>query len=70
MKTTEREILMYDDYHVGNKIKDLINGQADADRERKASMKGNIDKADDVFQFFLLLFGLGFWVVMILKLFL
>ena len=52
------------------RIKDIINGSTDAERDRKASMQGKIDQADDVFQFFLLLFGLGFWVVMILKMFL
>jgi len=53
-----------------NRIKDIINGATDAERDRKASMQGKIDQADHVFQFFLLLFGLGFWVVMILKMFL
>ena len=52
------------------RIKDIINGATDAERDRKASMQGKIDQADHVFQFFLLLFGLGFWVVMILKMFL
>ena len=52
------------------RIKDIINGATDAERDRKASMQGKIDQADYVFQFFLLLFGLGFWVVMILKMFL
>lgn len=61
---------MSEEYHVKNKIKDLLNGQTEADREKKAGMKGKIDRADDIFQFCLLLFGLGFWLVMILKLFL
>ena len=52
------------------RIKDIINGATDAERDRKARMQGKIDQADHVFQFFLLLFGLGFWVVMILKMFL
>lgn len=52
------------------RIKDIINGATDAERDRKAGMQGKIDQADHVFQFFLLLFGLGFWVVMILKMFL
>ena len=52
------------------RIKDIINGSTDAERDRKASMQGKIDQADHGFQFFLLLFGLGFWVVMILKMFL
>ena len=52
------------------RIKDIINGTTDAERARKAGMQGNIDQADHIFQFLLLLFGLGFWVVMILKMFL
>ena len=52
-----------------NRIKDIINGSTDAERDRKASMQGKIDQADHVFHFFLLLFGLGFWVVMILKMY-
>ncbi|MGN1205909.1 MAG: hypothetical protein ACI4SQ_02850 [Eubacterium sp.] len=53
-----------------NRIKDIINGTTEAERDRKASMQGKIDQADHVFQFLLLLFGMGFWVVMILKMFL
>ncbi len=52
------------------RIKDIINGTTDAERNRKASIQGKIDQADHAFQFFLFLFGLGFWVVMILKMFL
>ena len=36
------------------RIKDIINGSTDAERDRKASMQGKIDQADHVFQFFLL----------------
>ncbi len=61
---------MSEEYNVKEKIKELLNGQTEADREKKASIKGTIDRADDIFQFCLLLFGLGFWVVMILKMFL
>lgn len=61
---------MSEEYSIKNRIKDLLNGQADADRTRKESMQGKIDRADDIFQFCLLLFGLGFWVVMILRMFL
>ncbi len=53
-----------------NKIKKMISEQPDIDRARKESMKGRIDRADHIFQFCLLLFGLGFWIVMILKMFL
>lgn len=60
---------MSEEYSIKDRIKDIINGQADADRARKASMKGRIDRADDIFQFCLLLFGLGFWVIMIFKMF-
>lgn len=61
---------MSEEYSIKKKIADIINGEADSERARKESMKGKIDRADDIFQFFLLLFGLGFWVVMILKTFL
>lgn len=55
---------------ITQRIKDIINGTTDSERAHKESMKGKIDRADDIFQFCLLLFGLGFWVVMILKMFL
>lgn len=58
---------MSDEYSVRDRIRDIINGNDEAQRERKASMQGKIDQADHIFQFCLLLFGLGFWVVMILK---
>ncbi|MCH5252933.1 MAG: hypothetical protein J1F22_08155 [Lachnospiraceae bacterium] len=60
---------MSDNYSFKERIKGIINGTTDYDRERKASMQHNIDRADSIFQFCLLLFGLGFWVVMILKYF-
>ena len=52
------------------KLQEIINSQAETDRARKESMKDMIDRADNIFEFCLLLFGLGFWVVMILKMFL
>ena len=61
------EISMSEEYSIKEKLKDIINGTVDYDKERKASMQGNIDRADGIFQFLLLLFGLGFWIVMILK---
>lgn len=61
---------MSEEYSIKNRIKDIINGETDVDRARKESMQGKIDRADDIFQFCLLLFGLGFWVVMILRMFL
>lgn len=61
---------MSEQFSIKNRIREIINGETDAERERKASMQGRIDRADDIFQFCLLLFGLGFWVVMILKMFL
>lgn len=61
---------MSDEYSIKERIKGIINGTTDSDRERKASMQGQIDRADGIFQFLLLLFGLGFWIVMILKYFL
>lgn len=61
---------MSGEYSIKERIKGIINGTTDSDRERKASMQGQIDRADGIFQFLLLLFGLGFWIVMILKYFL
>lgn len=61
---------MSEEYSIKDRIRDIINGEADTDRARKESMQGKIDRADDIFQFCLLLFGLGFWVVMILRMFL
>ncbi len=61
---------MSENYSITNKIKDIINGTSESERQRKSGMKGKIDKADDIFQFCLLLFGLGFWIVMILRMFL
>ncbi len=58
---------MSEEYKFKDRIKDIINGTVDYDRQRKASMQGNIDRADGIFQFLLALFGLGFWVVMLLK---
>ncbi len=57
---------MSEEYSIKKKISDIINGESDSERARKEK----IDRADDIFQFFLLLFGLGFWVIMILKMFL
>lgn len=61
---------MSEDYSIKDRIKDIINGTTDSDRVRKASMQGQIDRADTIFQLLLLVFGLGFWIVMILKYFL
>ena len=61
---------MSTDYNIRERIKDIINGSTDYDKLRKSSIQGMIDRADNIFQFFLLLFGLGFWIVMILKYFL
>lgn len=58
---------MSEQYSIKDRIRDIINGEVDANRQRKASMQGLIDRADHIFQFFLLLFGLGFWIVMILR---
>ncbi len=61
---------MSTDYNIRERIKDIINGSTDYDKLRKSSIQGMIDRADNIFQFLLLLFGLGFWIVMILKYFL
>ncbi len=55
---------------ITNRIREIINAEQDYDREKKASMQGRIDRADKIYQVVLLVFGLGFWVVMILKMFL
>lgn len=61
---------MSQDYSFKDRIKDIINGTTDFERNRKASMQGQIDRADHIFQFLLLLFGLGFWIVMLIRYFL
>lgn len=61
---------MSEEYSFKEKLKDIINGTVDYDRERKASMQGQIDRADTIFQFLLILFGLGFWIVLLVKYFL
>ncbi|MCH5265793.1 MAG: hypothetical protein J1F02_07825 [Lachnospiraceae bacterium] len=61
---------MAEQYSIRERIKDIINGTTDYDKLRKASIQGMIDRADTIFQFLLLLFGLGFWVVMLVKYFL
>ena len=61
---------MSEEYSFKDKLKDIINGTVDYDKQRKASMQGQIDRADHIFQFLLLLFGLGFWIVVLVKNFL
>ncbi len=61
---------MSQDYSIKDRIKDIINGTTSYERDRKASMQGQIDRADHIFQFFLLLFGLGFWIIMLIRYFL
>ncbi len=61
---------MSEEYSFKDRIKDIINGDVDYDRQRKASMQDWIDRADALFQFFLALFILGFFIVMIIKNFL
>ncbi len=61
---------MSQDYSIKDRIKDIINGTTNYERDQKASMQGQIDRADHIFQFCLLLFGLGFWIVMIIQYFL
>ncbi|MCR5796711.1 MAG: hypothetical protein K6G63_02195 [Eubacterium sp.] len=53
-----------------DRISKLASSQEEADRSRKQSMQYKIDRADGIFQLFLLVFGLGFWIVMIIRLFL
>lgn len=61
---------MSEEYSLKERLKDIINGTVDYDRNRKASMQGQIDRADTIFQFLLILFGLGFWIVLLVKYFL
>ena len=61
---------MSEEYSFKDRIKDVINGQVDYDKQRKASMQGWIDRADTIFQLFLILFFLGFFIVMLIKYFL
>ncbi len=61
---------MSEDYSFKNRIKDIINGDVDYDKQRKNSIQGQIDKADTIFQIFLVLFFLGFFIVMLIKYFL
>ena len=61
---------MSEKYSFKDRIKDIINGEVDYDKQRKASMQGWIDRADTIFQLFLILFFLGFFIVMLIKYFL
>lgn len=61
---------MSEEYNFKERIKDIINGEVNYDRLRKESMKGWIDRADSMFQFFLGLFFIGFIIVMLIKYFL
>lgn len=61
---------MSEEYKFKDRIRDIINGEVDYDRQRKASMQGWIDRADTIFQLFLILFFLGFFIVMLFMYFL
>lgn len=63
-------IILSENQSVKNRIKKIIETESETERAHKSSMQGKIDRADGLFQFCLLLFGLGFWVIMILKMFL
>ena len=58
------------EYRFKDRIKDIINGDVDYDKLRKAEKQGWIDRADTGFQLFLILFFLGFFIVMLIKYFL
>lgn len=50
------------------RIKDIINGATDAERDQARRVcRERLIRQTTCFQFFLLLFGLGFWVVMIFE---
>ena len=59
---------MSEEYRFKDRIKDIINGDVDYDKLRKAEKQ--IDRADTGFQLFLILFFLGFFIVMLIKYFL
>lgn len=61
---------MSDEYRFKDRIKDIINGEVDYDKQRKASIQGWIDRADTIFQLFLILFFLGFFIAMLIRYFL
>lgn len=61
---------MSDEYRFKDRIKDIINGDVDYDKQRKASIQGWIDRADTIFQLFLILFFLGFFIAMLIRYFL
>lgn len=61
---------MSEEYSFKDRIKDIINGEVDYDKQTKSSMQGWIDRADTIFQLFLILFFLGFFIVMLIKYFL
>ena len=61
---------MSEEYRFKDRIKDIINGDVDYDKLRKAEKQGWIDRADTGFQLFLILFFLGFFIVMLKKYFL
>ena len=58
---------MSEEYSFKDRIKDIINGEVDYDKQRKASIQGWIDRADTLYQLFLILFFLGFFIVMLIK---
>ena len=58
---------MSEEYRFKDRIKDIIN---DYDKLRKVEKQGWIDRADTGFQLFLILFFLGFFIVMLIKYFL
>ena len=60
---------MSEEYRFKDRIKDIINGDVDYDKLRKAEKQGWIDRADTGFQLFLILFFLGFFIVMLIKYF-
>lgn len=61
---------MSEQYSIKQRIKDIINGEVDYEKQRKASIQGFIDRADQIYQFLLALFILGFVIVMLIKYFL
>lgn len=63
-------LFVSEEYRFKDRIKDIINGDVDYDKQRKASIQGWIDRADTIFQLFLILFFLGFFIAMLIRYFL
>ena len=69
-KNCKGGLFVSEEYSFKDRIKDIINGDVDYDKQRKASIQGWIDRADTIFQLFLILFFVGFFIAMLIRYFL